>query len=337
MRIAILHNEVDASQRLDQADVLKQVEAVSDALHTLGHEPINIACSLDLSELRRKLVFEKPDRVFNIVESLDGADRLLSLVPTLLDVLGIPYTGSSAQALFMTSDKLLAKQMMRLGNLPIPPWINLENGEPKVNGDLDFKRPIIIKSIWEHASVGIDEDDLVNELTLREVAEILAERGPAMGNGCFAESFVNGREFNLSIITGPNGPQLLPHAEIEFSDYPEDKVRIVGYRAKWEEDSFEYNHTPRRFDFPDEDRVLLEELGNLALSCWRFFKLKGWARVDFRVDEANRPFILEVNTNPCLSPDAGFAAAMVRADLNFAEGISRILEDVNASYERPFW
>jgi GNAT superfamily N-acetyltransferase len=100
---------------------------------------------------------------------------------------------------------------------------------------------------------------------------------------------------------------------------------MVGYRAKWDPASFEYQHTPRRFDFPPEDTPLLLRLRELCLQCWELFTLGGYARVDFRVDHQGNPWILEVNANPCLSPDAGFAAALGQAGISFDQAIAQIL------------
>jgi D-alanine-D-alanine ligase len=100
----------------------------------------------------------------------------------------------------------------------------------------------------------------------------------------------------------------------------------VDYRAKWDETSSAWGNTPRTFDFGESDRELLERLEQAALRCWEQFNLRGYARVDFRVDAAGTPWVLEVNTNPCLSPDAGFAAALDRAGIPFDEAVRRILE-----------
>jgi len=105
---------------------------------------------------------------------------------------------------------------------------------------------------------------------------------------------------------------------------------VVGYRAKWDADSFEYHHTPRRFDFPSPDRPLLVHLETLARDCWELFDLGGYARVDFRVDEQGQPWVLEINANCCLSPDAGFAAAVERGNIPFNEAVRRILNDALA-------
>ncbi len=111
---------------------------------------------------------------------------------------------------------------------------------------------------------------------------------------------------------------------------PEDKPRIVGRRAKWDEGSFEYQQTPRRFEFPASDRLLLETLTDLSKACWELFELRGFARVDFRVDGLGQPWILEVNVNPCLSPDAGFAAALHQAGLPFPEAVRIILAEAQS-------
>jgi D-alanine-D-alanine ligase len=170
----------------------------------------------------------------------------------------------------------------------------------------------------------MEDDSVLAGLAPAEVGERLAQRAARTGRPCFAEQFIEGREFNLALLAGP---ELLPPAEIEFSAYPPDKPRIVGHRAKWQSDSFEYHNTPRRFDFAAADGPLLDELRELARQCWTLFRLRGWARVDFRVDAAGKPWILEVNANPCLSPDAGFAAALQQASIPYDEAIQRILED----------
>ncbi len=185
----------------------------------------------------------------------------------------------------------------------------------------------IIKGVWDQASRGMDDGAVFHGAGPAEVRQRLRQRTATTGRPCFAEEFVEGREFNLSLLTGNNGPQVLPPAEIDFSAFPPGKPRIVGHRAKWQADSFEYANTPRRFDFSAADRPLLKELQRLAQRCWTLFGLRGWARVDFRVDAAGQPWILEVNANPCLSPDAGFAAALERAGIPWDEAVRRILEE----------
>ena len=182
----------------------------------------------------------------------------------------------------------------------------------------------IIKSVWEHGSLGLEAEHLVTG-TATTVTRLLKERAPGLGGACFAEQFISGREFNLSLLAGRSGVTVLPPAEILFTDTPADRPAMVGYRAKWHENSEEYRNTPRRFDFAPADTPLLEELKTLARRCWHLFHLAGYARVDFRVDADGRPYVLEVNTNPCLSPDAGFAAALEQAGISYIDGIHQIV------------
>ncbi len=183
-----------------------------------------------------------------------------------------------------------------------------------------------MKAVFEHASFGMGDDAVVRE-TGRSAEDHIDERNRRFGREFFAERYIPGREFNLSLLAGPAGPEVLPPAEIDFSSFPEDKPRIVGYAAKWSEGTFEYHQTPRKFDHPALDDGLLAELKRLAIRCWHTFGLRGYVRVDFRVDADGRPWILEINGNPCLSPDAGFAAALDRAGIPFPQAIDRILAD----------
>ncbi len=154
----------------------------------------------------------------------------------------------------------------------------------------------------------------------------MAARRARFGGEWFAERYIEGREFNLSILEGRQGPEVLPVAEIRFVDYPLDRPRIVDYEAKWLEGSFAFAHTPRRFVEDATEADLASDLRRLAADCWRLFGLRGYARVDFRVDEAGRPWVLEVNANPCLSPDAGFMAAAAQGGLTATDVIAMIAE-----------
>jgi D-alanine-D-alanine ligase len=328
MRIAVVHNAVNDNDRADEQDVLVQADAVCDALAGLGYETARVVCTLDLAGVKRRLEAIAPQLVFNLVESLDGRDRLIHLFPALLDAMGLAYTGSCTEALLLTSNKVLAKERMVIAGLSTPAWVG-----PYPKGIFPLSKslppppagPWIIKSLWEHGSLGLDSNDFVLEQPLVSLNQTLMERAKGLGGSCFAEAFIQGREFNLSILQGPEGPEVLPPAEIVFEDYRVEKPQVVDYRAKWDTGSFEYLHTPRRFEFPPDDEILLKRLKSSALRCWDLFGLGGYGRVDFRVDSQGCPFILEVNCNPCLSPDAGFAASVLRSGLSFADAVERIV------------
>jgi D-alanine-D-alanine ligase len=327
MRIAVAHNATDPEDRPDELDVLVQAEAVSKSLKELGHDVVQMPCTLDLLSIKDRLIDFDPRLVFNLVESLDGQGRLIHLFPGLLDAMGICYTGSSTEALFVTSHKALAKERMALAGLSTPAWIGPHPCDfPCVykNSMSKKKQRWLVKSTWEHGSLGLDDDEPVAAKDPETLHQILEERASKLGGSCFAEVFVEGREFNLSILEGTAEIQVLPPAEIIFENYGTQKLTIVGYRAKWDTSSYEYHHTPRRFDFPPSDGSLLRQLKDMAVRCWEVFGLKGYARIDFRVDSQDRPWILEVNANPCLAPDAGFAAAIDRSGMTFVRAIESI-------------
>ena len=175
--------------------------------------------------------------------------------------------------------------------------------------------------------MGLEADNIMEDISGQRLEQAMKERAPLLGGTCFAEVFIDGREFNLSLLAGPQGPLVLSPAEIIFEGFGADQPRIVGYRAKWDTDSAEFQGTPRTFDFEPGDRSLLAELKHMALQCWQIFGLRGYARVDFRIDDRGQPWILEINANPCLSPDAGFAAAVARSGMSYTQAVEWILAD----------
>jgi len=339
MRVAIAYNAVTDTDAPDEQDVLVQAQAVVAALDELGHRSVEVPCGLNLADVRQRLEAIRPEVVFNLVESLGGSGRLIHLVPAVLDVMALPYTGSSAAAIHLTSHKTMAKARLEAAGLPTPAWIGpypedlpplattAAAGRGQSTGKAAAPGGWIVKSLWEHASVGLDESSLRLCDSPAAARHAMQARAAALGGSCFAEAFVDGREFNLSLLAAEGRPQVLPPAEILFEGYAAGRPKIVGYRAKWDADSYEYGHTPRRFDFPPQDALLLEKLRRLAAESWRVFGLRGYARVDFRVDADGRPWILEINANPCLSPDAGFAAALKAGGLGYEAAVARILKD----------
>ena len=323
MKTVILHGEVSEDANRDEQDVLVQVHTVSRALSELGFTPITVPVSLNITHAIDILQVIRPVFVFNLVESIAGQGNLIHIVPSIMDFLKIPYTGAGTEATFLTSHKVLAKQFLQAKGIATPYFLmpDTQQSDPFPGGTY------IIKSVWEHASTWLDEESIIFSEDLHHLSQIILRRQTQLGIACFAETFVEGREFNLSLLAGHRGPEVLPPAEILFDDYPPGKHRVVDFRSKWVEDSFEYQHTPRRFDFPADDEPLITHLTEITLQCWHTFSLRGYARVDFRVDATGKPWVLEVNTNPCLSPDGGFYAAVERSGLSFNGAIERIIHD----------
>lgn len=335
MHVAILYNRVSLNDSAGDLDVLKQVVAVEQSLLRFGHTTARISCHLRLDAVKSALESERPDVVFNLVESLGGTDQLMPLATVLLESMLMPFTGASTLAMLKTTQKLEAKRHLLMFGLPTPAWMTNEHtGWQGLRNPDAIPTTAIIKAVSEHASLGMNDDSVVNIAELgssksrsSSLAKLIADKADELATPHFAEDYIDGREFNLSVLATGFGPNVLPPAEIEFEGYPSDKPKIVGHDAKWNEHTSEYVNTPRRFEFAHGDQPLLDELQSLARRCWEVFELRGYARVDFRVDADGQPWILEINANPCLSPDAGFAAAVTQAGLTFDAVVERILSD----------
>ena len=335
MRIAFLYNEATEDPTLVAEEEQPTLSPVVAALDRLGHEVSCVASTLDLSAVRRQLERIRPDVVFNRVESLGGSDAMMAAVPLLLETLQIPYTGCSSEALAATASKLAVKQRLVRAGLPTPPWV-ASDGHFHAGDRVSKTRwstsaggqRFILKSVYEHASFRLNDQSILDSPDIAAVKRAIRRCNAEFGRPFFAEQFVEGREFNLSVIG--DKPEVLPPAEIDFSALPAGKPHIVNRDAKCDASTYEYHHTPRRFDFPADDRALVKRLRQLAAECAQLFNVKGYARVDFRCDEHGEPWILEVNSNPCVSPNAGFMAAMERAGYSYDEAIERLLDDAQS-------
>lgn len=358
MRVAVIHNALNG-MRPDQEDTLVQARAVHEALLSLGIDSSVLSMSLDLEAARRELQALAPDAIFNLVEELADDIRLVPLAPALFEHLHLPFTGSDAQALTLSGDKVLCKRILESAGIASPAWVlpdGICGGACEVaDVALDPARHTrqstrsfipgryICKSVHEHASLGLDDDCIVDANCVCDVTGRLALCMQRHGGQWFAEQYVDGREFNIAIIAGVGGaePVVLPYAEIEFRDFGPDRPKIVGYAAKWDEDAFECVNTVRRFDFPASDAPLLEALQKATTACWHAFGLAGYARIDFRVGGDGSalapyiPYVIDVNANPCIAPDAGLAAAAQRAGLDYATLIRRMVDDARFRYAQP--
>jgi len=316
--VVFLYEKLSENPKEDELDVIRQMKHIRKALQYLGYPTSEIPFSIDLDRVMKELKKLKPWIVFNLVETTLGTGMLLHIAPSFLTYMKIPFTGSPLDALFITTNKVLSKKQLKLLNIPTSDWYRLDETEK-----LNPKAKYIVKPICEDGSLGLDENCVFTGNDKRFMKKIQKLDKKTY----FIEEFIDGREFNLSVLGGRKGPQVMPPAEILFTDYPDDKPRVVGYNAKWTEDSFEYTHTPRTFRFKKRDLPLIKELQAIALKCWHEFDLKGYVRVDFRVDKNNKPYVLEINGNPCIAPESGYVAATRRAGLKFPDVVKRILED----------
>lgn len=314
--LLLLINLISDQPLQDELDVLVQAEAIERAAKELGHVPRRASFGLNLEPVAELIKTHPPDLVFNLVETVGGEGALIHLCPSLLDVFGVPFTGSGTYALVVTTDKIRTKKKLEDHGIPTPDWLLQGSGRlPSTD------KKYILKPIWEDGSSGITDDSIIEgkDIDLNQLSQ------DGHMKDAFLEEYIDGREFNLSVLSGSRGPKVMPVAEMMYLDYPAGKPKILNYASKWDESSFEYHKTVRTFDLSSADRTLVERMSEISLQCWKIFDMNGYIRVDFRVDDQNQPWVLEVNANPCLSPDAGFVAACKQGGVNYTEMVNRII------------
>lgn len=313
----ILYNKLGKNPGDDELDVLEQVGIVRKALKQLGFTVRTGQVDLNLQKSLDFIKALNPLFIFNLVETINNRGEFVYFPAAIYRSLEIPFTGSPLIPLFFAANKVRAKiEMKRLG-VPTPSWCELDELHK-----IDPKKKYILKPIWEEGSLGLDEDCVFRGDDKGFIEKISGKSKDYH----FVEEFIEGREFNISVIGGPKGPDVLPFAEMNFIDFPDGKPKIMGYTAKWKENSFEYLNTRRTFDITLDKRVH-RQMVNICKSCWNKFGLRGYVRLDFRIDLQGKPYVIDINANPCLSGSGGFMTASERAGMNPRTIIRRIVEE----------
>jgi len=318
MKVSILYNSPGEEAGLDDLDTMDQVRAITGALESLGIESREFPVPRDFNLFREMLRQNRDELIFNLTDPLAGEGRFITLCPLAMEQENRTYTGCSADALYTTSNKVLAKKIMNMCGIPTACSL-LPDGP--VAGSVFKAGRFIAKSVWEHSSQGLNRDSVFDASSPEEVMSRLS----GGETGFFAESFLPGREINIGLLQNETGAwTTLAPSEILYTD-PSDPAPFLDYRSKWEEDSSAYKNSARSLEFTREDHALLDKLTAIALNCADTFALGGYARVDFRLDEENNPMVMEVNANPCLSPGSGFVSAVEKSGITYPEMINRII------------
>jgi D-alanine-D-alanine ligase len=316
----IVYNRPSEHAGLDELDVLDQALFVKKNLGECGWEVSTLGLSNNFYEQLADFKNSKNIVFFNIAEAVYNKGELNHFIPAIMDCFNYKYSGNSTNSLFVTTNKLLTKKVLSEAGLRTPDWY--------IFSDLNClyeDKNYIIKPIREDASIGIEEKSIID---ISEVKKLNKSKLNKL-RGSFIEEYIDGREFNVSILSDNGEPIVLPIAEIDFVDFPDDKPKIVGYDAKWNESSFEYSNTVRKFNTIDNS--LVQQLKSIAKQCWYLFDLKGYARIDFRVNSEGEVFILEINANPCIAANSGFIASIKEAGISFNDMFNKIMCDLNNS------
>lgn len=313
MRVALLFDGASALGPTPDLLILETVDAIEQALENEGNTVVRLPVMTDgkwIDRIRRG----RFDVAFNMCEGIDGVAELEPAVIGVLELFGVPYTGGSSYTTTLCLRKHAVNALLSHAGLPVPPWITLRR-DSRIRS---VGYPAIIKPAAEDASIGVEQRSVVRS------ARALRARVEAMlvsFDEIVVQRYVDGRELNVGIV----GDTVLPIAEIDFTTMPKGLWPIVTYRSKWDTGSAEDLGSVPRCPAPLSARSA-GQVQRVALDAWRLVGGQGYGRVDMRLDANGRPWILEVNSNPDIAPDAGLARMARTAGIEYPTLVRTICE-----------
>jgi len=293
-----------------RAQVGQVAASVASVLAEAGHDAQLVGVDGDLAALRDRLIELDADCAFNLCESLCGDARLESAVPLVLELLGIPFTGSSPEVLSFALRKDRVKRRLEAAGIPTPAGRILTSP----NDECDLPFPLIVKPVREDGSVGIWRTSVVHDagaLARAVDAVVTTFRQPAL-----VEQFIDGRELNVALIGHPT-PRVLPLSEIDFGALPADAPRIVSYDAKWSTGSADDLGTVPVLH-PLLPNSVAARVRRAAAEAFRAVGVRDYGRVDVRLAATGVPYVVDVNPNCDLSQGAGMARAAAAVGIDYA-------------------
>jgi D-alanine-D-alanine ligase len=303
---------------------------VADTLRKMGHEVQVLGVSDDLLPIRRLVEGWEANVVFNLLMEFQDVGAYQAHVASYLELLNVPFTGCNPLGILLARDKALSKKILLHHRIPTPRFAVFPKGA-KIRLRRDMPFPLIVKSQEEEASLGISQASVVADAEkLRERVEFVHDK---VGTDAIVEGYVEGRELTVSVI-GNDRLTTFPPWELFFKRLPQGSLPIATARAKWD---LEYQKRlgidtgPAR----DLDSGVEKRIARLARRVYRELGLSGYARLDLRLTEAGRIFVIEANATPDIADDEDFALSAKRAGLDYPKLLQRIL-NLALSY-RPSW
>jgi D-alanine-D-alanine ligase len=325
--VVVLYNHSEDLIKGDPRDILADQGVIACA-HAVAQALMESGARVALAPIRADVETAlKPYPatdwiVFNLGEGLGGRLFEEVRIAWAIETMGYRFTGADAAALALSTHKARAKEALARAGVATPAWRLFRHPDEVTPECLaDFPLPLIVKPVAEDASQGIAGGAVVR--TLDELRARVAYLVQSYRQAALTEEFIEGREFNISVWGNP--PTTLPIAEIDFSAFHDPLDRIVSFAAKWEEESFEYSHTP--VVCPAQvTQHLAKAIRQAALKAWQAIGGQGYGRVDMRVSRDNIPYVIEINCNPDISPDAGFFRAARTAGYTYRDMAVKILQ-----------
>jgi D-alanine-D-alanine ligase len=297
--------------------VLEGVAAVRQALSELGYEVTAVPILPPYDRAKHTLKAIDADVVFNLFEGFDGRPKTEAIIAKMMSELGLTHTGCSSTALALALDKARAKELMQSQGISTPRYQLLT---PETLSQFQLRYPCIVKPCGEDASHGLNPQSVVYDHASLESQVIGVSR--AFGGKALVEEFVDGREFNATVI-GNDEVAVLPISEIIFS-LPPGMPRILTYAAKWEEGTPYFDGTT--VACPAEiGEELRAELAQTAVTVFKLLVKQGYGRVDMRLDSDGKIQVLEANPNPDITPGSGAARQAAAAGMTYAQFVGKIV------------
>lgn len=331
IRVGIAYNAYEPAnnrsrERLSEESVEQMAEQVYGAITAFGYSATLLPLKKSFLGFIDRLSTFKIDVIINLCEGFCGRPQLEANVAGVFELLRIPFTGNTSKTLAICQNKNRTKAVLKSFGLPTAKSRLMTSADYVLN--LAF--PLIVKPNSEDASLGIYPDSVVfdQKSLSRQIKKIIRKyKQPAL-----VEEYIEGREFNIAILDGER-LEALPVSEIDFSGLPEGMPRICSYEAKWFEDHFLFNSTPPVCPAPISDS-LRSKLQQTALAAAKAMGCRDYARVDLRMDENSRAYILEVNPNPDISLNAGYARALKASQIEYKDFWARMIENALRRKER---
>jgi D-alanine-D-alanine ligase len=325
MRVAIIYNEPGSGryQAMGEAKaelgVMDEVRAVSQALIELNYSSVLVPLSPPLESVGKTLAALDADVIFNLFEGFDGSPETEGQVAAILAALNKPFTGCSASALTLALDKYRTKQLLESAGIETPKCQILA---PEDVAAFHLSFPCIVKPLAEDASHGISEESVVH--TPAALEKQLLKICALFGGRALVEEFIDGREFNTTVMGTPSVGLTIPAISEIVYTLPPDKPRVLTFDAKWEEDSLYFMNTKTVCPAPitqEEEK----EIGRIATAAFQLTGCRGYARADFRQDKRGKFVVLEVNPNPDITPGSGAALQAATSGLSYSQFVEKII------------
>jgi D-alanine-D-alanine ligase len=293
---------------------------VVTTLRALGHEVRPLGVHDDLGDIRRTCEEWKPHVAFNLLEGFDDVTIFDQNVVSHLELLKLAYTGCNPRGLLLARDKSLSKKLLSYHRIPVPEFEVYRIGR-RVRRPKRLAFPLIVKSLTQESSIGISQASVVD--TDEKLIERVAFIHDSIGTAAIVEQYVDGRELYVGVL-GNQVLQALPVWELFFTNMPPDAKRIATDRVKWSvkyQKKYEIESGAAR-ELPPQ---VIERIQHVCKRTFRALESSGYARIDLRLDNEGRVWVIEANPNPQIARGEDFAASAESAGISYESLIQRIV------------